>query len=79
MHVDMRNAYKIVVGKPEGKRQVGRSRSRWEYNIRIYLQEIGWEGVNWICLAQDRDQWWVLFSLVMKLWVPQDVGNFLTS
>jgi hypothetical protein len=52
---EMRNAYKILVGKPEGKRPLGRLRRRWEDNIGIDLREVGWEGVDWICLAQDRD------------------------
>jgi hypothetical protein len=51
----MRNSYKILVGKHEGKRSLGRYRSRWENNIKINLWEIGWEGVDWIDLAQDRD------------------------
>jgi hypothetical protein len=51
----MRNAYNILVGKPEGKRPGGRRRSRWEDNIRMDLREIGWEVVDWMRLAQDRD------------------------
>jgi hypothetical protein len=66
----MRNAYDILVGKPEGKRPLGRPRHRWEDNIRMNLREIGWEGVDWIHLAQDRDQWWALVNMVMNLWVP---------
>jgi len=53
---DMRNAYKILVGKPEGKRPFRRSRHRWEDNIRMDLKEIGWEVVDCIHLAEDRDQ-----------------------
>jgi hypothetical protein len=49
-----RNAYRILVGKPEGKRPLGRPRRRWVDNIKI---EIGWDGRDWIDLAQDRDQW----------------------
>jgi hypothetical protein len=52
-----RNAYGILVGKPEGKRPQGTPRRGWEYNIRIDLSEIGWGGMDWIDLAQDRDQW----------------------
>jgi hypothetical protein len=51
----MRNAYKILVRKPDGKRPLGRSRHRWEDNIRVDLREIGWKDVDWIHLAQDRD------------------------
>jgi hypothetical protein len=51
-----RNAYRILVGKPEGKTQLGRHRRRWENNIRMDLREIGWGGMDWTDLAQDRDQ-----------------------
>jgi hypothetical protein len=54
--VEMKNAYKTLVGKPEGNRPVGRIKSRCEDNIRVDLREIGWEGVDWMNLAQDRDQ-----------------------
>jgi hypothetical protein len=53
-HGDMRNAYKILVGKPEGKRLLGRPRCRREDNIKMDLRKIGFGGVDWICLAQDR-------------------------
>jgi hypothetical protein len=52
----VQNAYSILVGKPQGKRRLGRSRRRWEDNIRIVLREIGWEVVEWIHLARDRDK-----------------------
>jgi hypothetical protein len=58
---------KILVGKPEGKRPRGRHRHRWENNIRMDFWEIGWEGVDWIHLAQDRDKWWALVNTVMNL------------
>jgi hypothetical protein len=51
------NAYRILVGKPEGKRPMGRPRRRWVDNIKIDLRETGWNGMDWIDLAQDRDQW----------------------
>jgi hypothetical protein len=54
---ETRNAYRILVGKPEGKRPLGRPRRRWVDNIKLDLIEIGWDGVDWIDLAQDRDQW----------------------
>jgi hypothetical protein len=57
----------ILVGKPEGKRPLGRPRSRWEDNIRIDLREMGWEGVDWMNVTQDRDQWWILVNTVMNL------------
>jgi hypothetical protein len=62
----MRNAYKILVGKPEGKIPLGRPRHRWE-NIRIDLTEMGWEGVDWLPLAQKKYQWWALVNTVMNL------------
>jgi transcription termination factor 2 len=67
---ETRNAYRIFVGKPEGKRPLGRPRRRWVDNIKIDLREIGWDGVNWIDLAQDRDQWRALVNTVMNLRVP---------
>jgi hypothetical protein len=53
---EKKNAYRILVGKPEGKRPLGRLRRRWEDNIRMDLGEIGWGGIDWIDLAQDRGQ-----------------------
>jgi hypothetical protein len=65
-----RNAYRILVGKPEGKRPLGRPRRTWEDNIRIDLRDIGWGGMDWIDLAQDRDQWRALVNTVKNLRVP---------
>jgi hypothetical protein len=62
-----RNAYRIFVGKPEEKRPVGRSRRRWVNNIKMNLREIGWDGMDWIDLAQDRDQWRDVVNTVMNL------------
>ena len=62
--------YKILVGKPEGKRPLGRPRRRWMDNIRMDLQEVGYGHVDWIGLAQDRDRWRMLVSAVMNLRVP---------
>jgi hypothetical protein len=64
------NAYRILVGKPEGKRPLGRPRRRWVVNIKIDLREIGLDGVNWIDMAQDRDQWRALMNTVLNLRVP---------
>jgi hypothetical protein len=58
------------VGKAEGKRPLGRPRRRWEDNIRIYLREIGWGGMEWVDLAQDRDQWRALVNTGINLRVP---------
>ena len=65
-----RGAYRVLVGKPEGKRLVGRPRHRWVDNIRMDLQEVGFGYVDWIGLVQDRDRWRTLVSAVMSLWVP---------
>jgi hypothetical protein len=61
-----RTAYRIMVGKPEGKRLLGRPECRWEDNIRMDLGEIGWGGMDWIDLAQDRDQWRDLVNTVLN-------------
>jgi hypothetical protein len=74
-----RGVYRVLVGKPEGKRLLRRLRRRWEDNIRMDLQEVGWGCEDWIGLAQDRDRWWALVSAVMNLRVPLNAGNFLTS
>jgi hypothetical protein len=65
-----RNASRILVGKLEGKRPLGRPRCRWEDNIRMDLREIGWGGMDWIGLGQDTDQWRALVNTVMNLRVP---------
>jgi hypothetical protein len=67
---EKRNAYRILVRKPEDKRPLGRPRRRWVDNIKMDLREIGWDGVDWIHLAQDRDQWMALVNTVMNLRVP---------
>jgi hypothetical protein len=65
-----RNAYRILVGKPKGKRPLGRPRCRLVNNIKMDLREIEWSGMDWLYLAQDRGQWWALVNKVMKLRVP---------
>jgi hypothetical protein len=67
---EKRNAYRLLVGKQEGKRPLGIPRRRWVDNIKMDILEIGWSGVNWICLAQDRDKWRALMNAVMNLRVP---------
>jgi hypothetical protein len=67
---EKRNAYRIMVGKPEGKRPGGRSRRMWMNNIKMDLREIRWDGVDWIDMAQDRDQWRALVNTVLNLWFP---------
>jgi len=63
-------AYRVLVGKPEEKRLLGRPRRRWEDNIKMDLQEVGCGGIDWIELAQDRDRWRTLVNAVMNLQVP---------
>jgi len=65
-----RGVYRVLVGKPEGKRPLGRPRCRWENNIKMDLQEVGCGGMDWIDLAQDRDRWRTLVNAVMNLRVP---------
>jgi hypothetical protein len=65
-----RGVYRVLVGKPEVKRQLGRPRCRWEDNIRMNLQEVGFECEDWIGLTEDRDGWQVLVSEVRNLRVP---------
>jgi hypothetical protein len=67
---EAKNAYRILVGKPEGKRPLGRPRRRWVDNIKMDLREIEWDDVDWIELAQDRDQWRALVNTVMNLRIP---------
>ena len=65
-----RGVYRVLLGKPEGRRPLVRPRRRWVYNIRMDLQEVGYGYVDWIGLAQDRDRWGTLVSAVMNLRVP---------
>jgi hypothetical protein len=65
-----RNAYRILVGKPEGKRPLGRPTRRWVYNIRMDFREIKWGGMDWFDVAQDRDQWRALVNTMRNLRVP---------
>jgi hypothetical protein len=65
-----RNAYRILVGRPEGKRPLGRPRRRWVNNIKMDLREIGWDGMDWIDPVHDRDQWRALVNMVMNFRVP---------
>ena len=74
-----RGVCRVLVGKPEGKRPLGRPRRRWVDNIRTDLQEVWCGYMEWIGLAQDRDRWRTLVSTVINLRVPWNAGNFLTS
>jgi hypothetical protein len=62
-----RGVYRVLVGKPEGMRPLGRPRCRWENNIKMDLQEVACGGMNWIGLAQDRDRWRAILNAVMNL------------
>jgi hypothetical protein len=73
---ERRGAYRAMVGKPEGRRTLERPRRRWEDNIKMDLREVGWGGMDWINLAQDRDRWRALVNAVMNLRVPQMWGIF---
>jgi len=64
-----RGVYRVLVGKLEGKRPLGRPRRRWVDNIRMDLQEVGCGYMDWIGLVKDRDRWWTLVGAVMNLWV----------
>jgi hypothetical protein len=65
-----RVVYRVLVGRSEGKRPVGRPRLRWEDNIKLNLREIGIDGASWIQLAQARVQWRACVNIVMNLWAP---------
>jgi hypothetical protein len=79
MYGDGRGAYRALVGKPEGRRPLGRSRHTWDDNIKMDLREVGCGGIDWIDLVQDRDRWRALVCTVMNLRVPLNAGNFLSS
>jgi hypothetical protein len=67
---EKRGVYRVLVGKLDGKRPLGRLRRRWKDNIKMDLQEMGFGSVDWIELAQYRSSWRALVNAVMKLWVP---------
>jgi hypothetical protein len=67
---ETRIAYRILEGKPEGKRPLGRPRCMWMDNVEIDLREIGWDGMDWIDLVQDSDQWRALVNMLMNLRFP---------
>jgi hypothetical protein len=74
---ERRGIYRVLVGKREGKKPLGRPRRRWEDNTKMDLQEVGWVGMDWIDLSEDRDRLWG--NAIMNLRVPSNTGNFLTS
>ena len=70
MYGARRGLYRVLVGKPQGRRPLGRRRHRWEDNIKMDLQGVRCGGRDWIDLAQERDRWWALVNAVMNLHVP---------
>jgi hypothetical protein len=76
---ERRGVYKVLVGKPEGKRLLGRPRRRRKDNIRMDVQKVGCGNMGWIDLAQDRDRWQALVNVIMNLRVSEIAGNFLTN
>jgi len=76
---EKRGVFRVLVGKPEGKRPFGRPRHRWEDNIKMYLHEVGCGGMDWIELAQDRDRCRALVNAVMNFRNPQNERNFLSG
>jgi hypothetical protein len=71
--------YRVLWGETEGKRPLGRPRRRWENSIKVDFQEVGFGGIDWISLAQDRGRYRTLVNAVMNLRIPQNAGDFLTS
>jgi hypothetical protein len=76
---ESKDAYRVLMGKPEGRRLLEKLRHRWEDYSKMDLREIGWGGINWIDLAQVRGKWRAFVNAVKNLRVPQSAGNFLTS
>jgi hypothetical protein len=76
---EKRNAYRLLVGKTEGRRPLGRPRCRWLDNIRMDLVEVGWGDVDWIGLAKDRGRWRALGNSVLNLRVPQNALKYRVS
>jgi hypothetical protein len=76
---EKRNVYRLLVGKPEGTRPLGRPRHRWVDNIRMDLGEVGWGDVDWIGLARDRNRWKALVNSVLNLHVPLYAGELLSG
>ena len=76
---EKRVVHRVLVGKPEGKRPLGRPRRRWQDNIKMDFQEVVGGCGDWLELSQDRDRWWALVRTVRNLRVPKMRGNFLTS
>ena len=76
---EKRCVYRVLVGKPEGKRPLGTPGCKWKNNVMMDRQEVGCGDMEWKELAQDRDRWQALANVVMNLQVPKNANNFLTS
>jgi hypothetical protein len=76
---ERRGVYRVLVGKPEGKGLLGIRRRRWEGNIKMGLQEVGFGAMEWIYLVQDRDRWRTVVDAIKNPRVPLNAGNFLTN
>jgi hypothetical protein len=72
---EKKNAYRVLVGEPEGKRPLGKPRHRLVDNTEMNFTEIGWGGIDWIDMTQDRDQWRALVNMVMNLWFHKLLGS----
>jgi hypothetical protein len=75
---ERRDVYRVLVGKPDEERQLGRPMRRWEDNIKMNIRVVRWWGIYWIDMAQDRDRWWAPVNATVNLRVPLNAGNFLT-
>jgi hypothetical protein len=75
IHMGEKNAHKAFIGKPERKRPLGTSRRKWENNIKIYLSEIGWSGMDCIQLTQGKDRWRAFLNTIIKLRLDKILGN----
>jgi len=70
-----RVVYRVLVGRPEGKRRLGKPGRKWKDNIKMYLLEMGWGGMDWIDFAEDRENWWTLVNALMNFNIARDRSN----
>jgi len=72
----IRGAYKVLVGRTEAKKPLGRTSGRWDYNIKLHLRQVGWRGMEWTDMADDSESWWSFANTVMNVRAPENKGNF---